>query len=236
MRLQVSATMLFSGSNELLVVVVLGTAIASQTPPGVPNASAVVERCYAYLDSHLVSGVSQHPWAPNRSYHFYRPSLQKYGPEQWLWDSGAHMTTWAHRNVTNAVLDLRTMLSMQRPDGRVPEMLFWQPGSVAICWAMAAVAAIVNLICLRMLQRTKEKDVSMRAATTFSFNDFIANGGIIIAGIIVMLTGANWPDLVVGIAVACIALYGGVQILRDAHHDIHDEEGTEHEGGDQFRL
>lgn len=102
--------------------------------------------------------------------------------------------------------------------------------------AMAAVAAIVNLICLRMLQRTKEKDVSMRAATTFSFNDFIANGGIIIAGIIVMLTGANWPDLVVGIAVACIALYGGVQILRDAHHDIHDEEGTEHEGGDQFRL
>jgi len=102
--------------------------------------------------------------------------------------------------------------------------------------AMAAVAAVVNLICLRMLQRTKEKDVSMRAATTFSFNDFIANGGIIIAGIIVMLTGANWPDLVVGIAVACIALYGGVQILRDAHHDIHDEEGTEHEGGDQFRL
>lgn len=102
--------------------------------------------------------------------------------------------------------------------------------------AMAAVAAIVNLICLRMLQRTKEKDVSMRAATTFSFNDFIANGGIIIAGIIVMLTGANWPDLVVGIAVACIALYGGVQILRDAHDDIHDEHGTEHEGGDQFRL
>lgn len=102
--------------------------------------------------------------------------------------------------------------------------------------AMAAGAAVVNLICLRMLQRTKEKDVSMRAATTFSFNDFIANGGIIIAGIIVMLTGANWPDLVVGIAVACIALYGGVQILRDAHHDIHDEKGTEHEGGDQFRL
>ena len=48
--------------------------------------------------------------------------------------------------------------------------------------AMAAVAAVVNLICLRMLQRTEDKDVSMRAATTFSFNDFIANGGIIIAG------------------------------------------------------
>lgn len=108
------------------------------------------------------------------------------------------------------------------------------PGGVMML-AMAAVAAVVNLICLRLLQKTKEKDVSMRAATTFSFNDFIANGGIIVAGIVVMLTGANWPDLVVGIAVACIALYGSVPILRDAHMDIHDEEGSEHQKGDQFQ-
>ncbi|MFK4004451.1 cation diffusion facilitator family transporter [Qipengyuania sp. NPDC077563] len=110
-----------------------------------------------------------------------------------------------------------------------------EPGGFMML-AMAAVAAVVNLICLRMLQRTEDKDVSMRAATTFSFNDFIANGGIIIAGIVVLLTGANWPDLVVGVAVACIALYGGIQILRDAHMDIHDEEGSEHRKGDQFRT
>ena len=110
-----------------------------------------------------------------------------------------------------------------------------EPGGFMML-AMAAVAAVVNLICLRMLQRTEDKDVSMRAATTFSFNDFIANGGIIIAGIVVMLTGANWPDLVVGVAVACIAVYGGIQILRDAHMDIHDEEGSEHRKGDQFRT
>ena len=133
-----------------------------------------------------------------------------------------------------AVLDLPASLARHPQD--CPEIPVDATSEASVAEAMAAVAAIVNLICLRMLQRTKEKDVSMRAATTFSFNDFIANGGIIIAGIIVMLTGANWPDLVVGIAVACIALYGGVQILRDAHHDIHDEEGTEHEGGDQFRL
>ena len=99
---------------------------------------------------------------------------------------------------------------------------------------MAAVAGVVNLVCLRMLQNMKKKDVNLRAATTFSFNDFISNGGIIIAGIIVMLTGANWPDLVVGVAVAGIALYGGIDILRDAHKDRHDEEGTEHRKGDEF--
>lgn len=101
------------------------------------------------------------------------------------------------------------------------------PGGVMMM-AMAAVAAVVNLICLRMLQNMQEKDVNLRAATTFSFNDFISNGGIIIAAIIVMLTGANWPDLVVGVAVAGIAIYGGFDILRDAHMDRHDEQGTVH--------
>ena len=108
-----------------------------------------------------------------------------------------------------------------------------EPGGLMMM-AMAAVAAVVNLICLRLLQKMKAKDVNLRAATTFSFNDFISNGGIIIAGIIVMLTGANWPDLLVGIAVAGIALWGGIDILRDAHMDVHDEEGTEHHKGDEF--
>lgn len=95
---------------------------------------------------------------------------------------------------------------------------------------MALVAAAVNLWSLRLLTRLKTKDVNLRAAQTFSFNDFIANGGIIVAGIVAMWTGANWPDLLVGVAVACIALYGGLEILRDAHMDKHDERGTEHTG------
>jgi len=102
--------------------------------------------------------------------------------------------------------------------------------------AMAAVAAVVNLICLKLLNEMNEKDVNLRAATTFSFNDYISNGGIIVAAIIVTVSGANWPDLVVGIAVAGIALYGGVEFLQDAHMDVHDEDGTEHEKGDQLNL
>lgn len=108
-----------------------------------------------------------------------------------------------------------------------------EPGGIMMM-SMAAVAAVVNLISLRLIQKLKNKDVNLRAAATFSFNDFVANGGIIVAGIIVLLTGANWPDLVVGIAVACIALYGSVEILRDAHMDTHDEAGTEHRKGDGF--
>jgi len=78
------------------------------------------------------------------------------------------------------------------------------------------------------LKKLQSKDVNLRAATTFSMNDFVANGGVILAGIIVIWTGSNLPDLLVGIAVACIALYGGIDILRDAHMDKHDEHGNKH--------
>jgi cobalt-zinc-cadmium efflux system protein len=93
---------------------------------------------------------------------------------------------------------------------------------------MAAIAAVVNLLSLYLLKQLQSNDVNLRAATTFSVNDFVANGGVILAGIIVIWTGSNLPDLLVGIAVACIALYGGVDILRDAHMDVHEERGTHH--------
>ena len=84
---------------------------------------------------------------------------------------------------------------------------------------MALVAAAVNLLSLFLLKRLKGKDVNLRAATTFSCNDFISNGGILIGGALVLWTGQNWPDLIVGIGVAAIAIYGGIDILRDAHHE-----------------
>lgn len=81
---------------------------------------------------------------------------------------------------------------------------------------ISAIAALVNFACLRLLQNLKEPDVNLRAATTFSFNDFISNGGILIAGALVLWLGTNWPDLLVGCATAIIAIKGGVEILRDA--------------------
>jgi cobalt-zinc-cadmium efflux system protein len=97
--------------------------------------------------------------------------------------------------------------------------------------AMAVAAGAANLWCLYLLKRLQSEDVNLRAASTFSFNDLVSNGGIIIAGVVVMLTGDNSPDLVVGIAVACVAIYGAIEILRDAHMDIHEEAGTVHRGG-----
>lgn len=89
--------------------------------------------------------------------------------------------------------------------------------------AMALIAAGVNFLCLRLLKRLKGADINLRAAETFSLNDFASNGGILIAGAAVVLTGQRWPDLVVGLIVAAIAAKGGIDILRDAKNSTREQ-------------
>jgi Co/Zn/Cd efflux system component len=95
----------------------------------------------------------------------------------------------------------------------------WWLGTEPIGWTMislAVVAAAVNLVCLQLMRRLGGGDVNLRAAETFSFNDFASNGGILVAGALVLWLNQSWPDLVVGVVVAGIAAKGGLEILEDA--------------------
>lgn len=92
------------------------------------------------------------------------------------------------------------------------------PIGSSMMW-MALAAAAVNALCVWLLRRIRKPDVNIRAASTFSTNDFVANGGVLIGGALVAWTGRAWPDLVVGLAVAAIACKGGIGILRDAHSE-----------------
>lgn len=95
----------------------------------------------------------------------------------------------------------------------------WWFGTEPVGWTMmgmALVAAVVNLTCLALLRRIRTDDVNMRAAETFSVNDFASNGGILVAGGLVLWLDQAWPDLIVGLIVAGIAVKGGLEILDDA--------------------
>lgn len=84
---------------------------------------------------------------------------------------------------------------------------------------MALAAALVNLWCLKLLQKVDSDDVNMRAAETFSFNDFVSNGGILVAGGLVLWLGQAWPDLIVGALVAAMAAKGAFEILSDVRDE-----------------
>ena len=79
---------------------------------------------------------------------------------------------------------------------------------------LALVAAGINLWCLVLLRRVQSDDVNMQAAETFSFNDFISNAGVLVAGGLVLWIGSPWPDLVAGALIAVVAIVGGIRILR----------------------
>lgn len=86
----------------------------------------------------------------------------------------------------------------------------------ALIAAMSIIAAAVNLLCLKLLRSHRRSDVNLRAAWTFSLNDMLSNLGGLGAGILVMVLGRAWPDLVIGMAIAVIAAKGGWEILQDA--------------------
>ena len=85
-----------------------------------------------------------------------------------------------------------------------------------VMMTMSVVAASINMWCLRLLRPLRFTDVNLRAAHTFSINDFVSNIGVLIAAGLVTWTGRFWPDVIVGLAIALVVGRGGIEILRDA--------------------
>lgn len=67
----------------------------------------------------------------------------------------------------------------------------------------------------------------MRASWIFSRNDVIANTGVILSGGLVLLTGARWPDLIVGSVITCIVFRGGLTIIADARDEQESRTSTQ---------
>jgi Co/Zn/Cd efflux system component len=75
-------------------------------------------------------------------------------------------------------------------------------------------ALIANSICLYILQRSKSEEAHMKASMIFTSNDVIINSGVILAGILVLLTQTKYPDLIIGGVVFIIVLKGAIRMLK----------------------
>ncbi len=75
-------------------------------------------------------------------------------------------------------------------------------------------ALIANSLCLYLLQRSKSEEAHMKASMIFTSNDVIINAGVIIAGVLVLLTQSKYPDLVIGSIVFIVVVKGALRILK----------------------
>ena len=88
-------------------------------------------------------------------------------------------------------------------------------------WMMgiAFLALIANSYGLYQLSKHRKGEVHMRASWIFTQNDVIANFSVIIAGLLVTLFNSRFPDLIVGLGIASLVVWGGISIVRDAQRD-----------------
>ena len=99
----------------------------------------------------------------------------------------------------------------------------------AVMMAVAFVSLLVNATVLRMLRRYREGEVHLRATWIFTRVDVIANIGVILSGLLVLLTGSRFPDLVVGGAIGVYVVKEAIEILSEAREARAGEERCDDE-------
>ena len=81
-------------------------------------------------------------------------------------------------------------------------------------------ALVANLTSLLILMRWRDGDSNVRSVWLCSRNDAIGNVGVIIAGIVVAITGAAWPDPLVAVLLATLFLRSAFAIVSQARAEL----------------
>jgi len=84
----------------------------------------------------------------------------------------------------------------------------------AVMGAVSLLALAANGACVVLLQRHRGEDVNMSSVWECARNDIASNLAVLVAAGGVWLTGAAWPDLVTGLALAALLLWSGARVLR----------------------
>lgn len=76
----------------------------------------------------------------------------------------------------------------------------------------------VNVAVLRMLAQYREGEVHMRASWICTRVDVVANFGVLASGLVVLVTGWRYADLVVGLAISVYVAKEAIEIWQQARN------------------
>ena len=96
--------------------------------------------------------------------------------------------------------------------GAVPE--------AATMGAIGTLALVANVAVALMLYAYRTGDANMRSVWLCSRNDAFGNIAVMLAALGVLGTGTAWPDLAVAAVMACLAIWGGGSVIRQARHEL----------------
>ena len=116
--------------------------------------------------------------------------------------------------LTNAVLLLVAVGAILLE--AVQRLLDPQPVAGGTVMAVAAVGIVVNGVTALMFARGRRGDLNIRGAYLHMAADAGVSAAVVIAGGLMLLTGALWIDPLASIVVALVILWGSFALLRDS--------------------
>lgn len=97
---------------------------------------------------------------------------------------------------------------------------FAEPGPVAgdtVIW-VAAVGTLINLGTALIFRSGRGEDLNVRGAFVHMAADAGVSAGVVIAGLLIRMTGARWLDPLISLLIAAVILWSAWGLLRDAFH------------------
>ena len=82
--------------------------------------------------------------------------------------------------------------------------------------AVAAAGIVVNGATALLFMRGRKTDLNIRAAFLHMAADAAVSAGVVVAGVLVVLTGKAWIDPVTGLAIVAVIAWGTWGLLKDA--------------------
>ena len=91
-----------------------------------------------------------------------------------------------------------------------------QPVEGAVVMAVAGLGIVVNAASAMMFARGRKGDLNRRAAFLHLVADAAVSAGVVVAGGLVMATGARWIDPATSLIVTAVIAWGSWGLLRDS--------------------
>ena len=85
---------------------------------------------------------------------------------------------------------------------------------------VSLIALAANVTCLALLWKHRTDDVNMSSVWECSRNDIASNCAVLLAAGAVWLTNSDWPDLLVGLALAALFLRSALSVGSNALREL----------------
>lgn len=90
-----------------------------------------------------------------------------------------------------------------------------EPQSLVMIW-VAAIGIIINTVTALLFLKGRHQDINIKGAYLHMVADAAISAGVVITGILIMLTGWNWLDAIISLVIASVIALSSWRLLSES--------------------